>query len=891
MESSFFDFGEVVEENPFKTKTNACATCPKRLAANSPIMPFAGKGERKILIISGSPSKPSDKEGKPFKDKSGKFLKETLMELGISLHRDTIYGYAVGCHIPMKNGKSNVSDADIGRCHNILTAKINEFKPNVIITLGISAAASVIRTRAAGRLTGIKMTAYYGEQIPDQDWGIHICPTWSPEEIRKSKDFRGKIDPVMLKLWKIDLRKAINLINKPVHIHHYDEEVVTIHKEFKALKMLDEIYKTWEYVSMDYETTGIKPHREGHYIDCVGLSNGTTGVGMPYFDTPEFKTAMTKILRSTKHKIIAHNEKFEDTWTHIRGIGKHIKNPYWCTMIGAHCLHNKKNVGAKYLIFCKLGILNYDSSVDKYLKATEEEEIKYGRNAINQIHLADVEQKLRYVAQDAHLTYKLFEQQSAALSGDKRKGFLFLHKGTMAHGVMEAAGFKIDMTEARFNISFVKDKMDGLWERILRLPEAKNWDKKIQGKGFQFHLYDRLRFDVPEGMSDDLKPGNRPENEESLLSLKNEFTDTIVKIRKQKKIHDTLNKYVTESCNGMIHPAFSNHNVPTFRSSCKDPNIQNPFKRNKKARTMLRTALRPSPGNQLWEWDYKMLEVVIAGCVFKDPAWLAYCFDQEHADMHKDVAFEMLFLNDEIYDHWMDIIDPLNGGKVAKNVRQGSKNGYVFPSVYGAGVEKTASGVWKQLPDVAKAHLAKIGLPDHFGGRQKGSPINSYGRFKEWMKMYIDYYWNEKYPTYKANRDVMHKRYLRDGYVDMVTGFRYWGPMSFNNFCNGPVQGPASHIKLWTMEKTQKEAKKLGLRSKQIYEIHDSIGWDGVPEEREEVDKLMYQFGTQYVREHWDWIISPLTLEKETSPIDGTWNDMKEIEEHEWVKPEWRIIE
>jgi len=890
MESSFFDFGEIVEENPFSTKANACDVCSKRLKINTPIMKFAGKGERKILIINGAPSKKSDREGKPFQDKAGKLLKETLMELGLSLTRDTIYGYAVSCHIPLKNKKSNVNDADIRRCHNILTAKINEFKPHVIITLGIAAAASVIRTRAAGRLTGIKMTAYYGEQIPDQDWKVFICPTWSPEEVRKSVDFKNVIDPVVMKQWKRDLRKAINLLITPFYTHNYSNDVIALHKLKESLNMLDTIYKTWTHVTFDYETTGIKPHREGHYIDCVGFSNGIIGVGMPYFDDPEFHKKMKLILRNTKIKKIAHNAKFEDTWSHIRGIKQHVRNMYWCTMIGAHCLHNKKNVGAKYLIFCKLGILNYDSEVDKYLKPTEEEELKYGRNAINQIHLADTHQKLLYVARDAHLEYKLFEYQDSRLKGKLREGFLFLHKGTMAHGIMEAAGFKLNMEEAELNTGFVKAKMDGLWDRILELPESKGWDRKIQGKGFQHHIYDMLRFEEPVGMSDDLKPGNRPENEEALLSLKSSFTDTIVKIRKQKKIYDTLNKYTTEACDGMIHPIFSTHNVQTFRSGCSNPNIQNPFKRNKKARTMLRSALRPSPGNEIWEWDYKMLEVVIAGCVFKDPEWLAYCFDQEHADMHKDVSFEMLFLDDEIYNKWMGITDPLTGGKVAKNVRQASKNGYVFPSVYGAGVEKTASGVWKQLPEITKKHLSKIGMPTYFGGPQKGSPISSYGRFKEWMKLYIDYYWNEKYPTYKDNRDIMHKKYLRDGYVDMVTGFRYWGPMSFNNFCNGPVQGPASHIKLWTMEKTQKEAKRLGLKSKQIYEIHDSIGWDGVPEEREIVDELMFKYGTLLVREHWDWIISPLTLEKEVSGIDGTWNDMKEIEEKEWVKDEWRNL-
>ena len=51
------------------------------------------------------------------------------------------------------------------------------------------------------------------------------------------------------------------------------------------------------------------------------------------------------------------------------------------------------------------------------------------------------------------------------------------------------------------------------------------------------------------------------------------------------------------------------------------------------------------------------------------------------------------------------------------------------------------------------------------------------------------------------------------------------------------------------------------------------------PEEEDWMDYLIWDYATQKVREHWNWITVPLMVEKERSKIitktEGSWADME----------------
>ena len=47
-------------------------------------------------------------------------------------------------------------------------------------------------------------------------------------------------------------------------------------------------------------------------------------------------------------------------------------------------------------------------------------------------------------------------------------------------------------------------------------------------------------------------------------------------------------------------------------------------------------------------------------------------------------------------------------------------------------------------------------------------------------------------------------------------------------------------------------------------------------EDENSIDKMIWYYGTQKIREDWEWIIVPLRIEKESSEINGNWAEMKD---------------
>ena len=84
-------------------------------------------------------------------------------------------------------------------------------------------------------------------------------------------------DPILYKIFREQLKKAVGQINisliKPRRDVLFTEEVS------EAVDWLKEAIKTASHVAFDYETTGIKPHREGHKIVSASIAfcNNETG--------------------------------------------------------------------------------------------------------------------------------------------------------------------------------------------------------------------------------------------------------------------------------------------------------------------------------------------------------------------------------------------------------------------------------------------------------------------------------------------------------------------------------------------------------------------------------------------------------------------------------------
>ena len=298
------------------------------------------------------------------------------------------------------------------------------------------------------------------------------------------------------------------------------------------------------------------------------------------------------------------------------------------------------------------------------------------------------------------------------------------------------------------------------------------------------------------------------------------------------EVEDTHNFIANEIC---VH------------NSANAPNVQNQPKRDKNAKKLLREFITPSKGNRIVEMDYRALEVS-GNCMYsKDPTLIKYLLDPT-ADMHRASAADCFMLKPE---------------EVTKALRGDVKGQFVFAEFYGSFYKQVAKDLW----ETAEVHNLRQHLYD------KG--IRNFEDFERHIQEAERILWEDRFPVHNEWRESQWKFYQKHGYVELKTGFKCYGPMSRNNTFNTPVQGSSYHILQWTMNQVNKKVMRLE-RSRIIGEIHDSCIFDAHPSEQDLIDYWYWDYGTQKVREHWDWINVPLTIEKEHSEIDGSWAEMSE---------------
>ena len=857
MKQGFFDLGtgDTLDSIRHKSinKKQGCEGCGLFRECNSPKMEVTGKGVKKILIVGEKPSKQDDQDGAHFVDRGGKILEEALGDLGIRMRRDCRIINAVNCR---PSGNRTPTDSEIADCRERVLKEIREMKPAVILVLGVAAVQSVIGHRTTGRLKGVSNSAFYSEQIPDQEYGAWVCPTYHPTFFLYEDN---RDDEVTLRIWKNDLKKAVELAENPQtfpildikSLIHCTDEVETARKWLKTV--IDEASE----IAFDYETTGIKPHKQGHKIVTVSIGYEDGAYSFPFFDDSSFLSLWKNIMCSEEIGKIAHKADFEANWTRVC-LGYWPKNLIWDTCLGAHCLDNRKKTSLKFHTYTRLGVIGYDDGAHTYITQVKSGEDKDSKNHINCVQDAPVSTLLPYNAMDSWFTWLLYQDQKKRLKGARLTGFRMFIEGTQTLAKIHQNGMRIDAEQLEIETSRLTKRMNKLELKIREQPEATKWVGTGKDKYAEFNfnshtqlarlLYEILDFKKP-------RKGGKTD-EKALKKLSNPFTDMILQYRKYKKIRDTyLAQYRRETVDGIIHPFFNLHLVSTFRSSSDSPNFQNIPKRDLQTKSMVRSLFLPQKGCRLVEWDYKGVEVCISACYHQDPVMIKYITDPT-TDMHRDTARD-LFMKSE----------------VTKHERYVAKNGFVFPSFYGSTARPQGrdeigiitQNLWDEVHQETRDHL-------------QASGIDSIQDFQKHVEEIEKRFWDERFKIYSEWKRKTYQDYRKKGYVDLKTGFRCYGPLKFTEVTNYPIQGSAFHVLLWSLNQVLGPIQGISGRSTIIGQIHDAVVGSIHPEDEAEADRLMNLWGTEKVRELWPWIIVPLKIEKERSPVDGTWDEMEECE-------------
>lgn len=465
-----------------------------------------------------------------------------------------------------------------------------------------------------------------------------------------------------------------------------------------------------------------------------------------------------------------------------------------------------------------------------------------------------------------------------------KDAYQLFHEGTLALARAERQGIRLDVNYCEKQKKLLTNKINRAYEKFKETKLYHIWNKVYKDKTnldsnhqLGYILYHIMKIEPPKLTVS----GKGATDEEALMQLDLPELKWIKEIRKFKKIRDTyLDSFLREQNNGYLHPFFNLHTVKTYRSSCRSPNIQNIPRRDAETMAICRRALYARPGHQLVEIDYHALEVSISACINKDPNLIRYLTNPE-SDMHGDMAIQIFMLYD-----YMNLIDKAGGvSKVPefKVLRDATKNGFVFPQFYGDYYGNNAVSIacdWCKLPKGKwrKNQGIKIVNDRTIGEHFIEHGIKSLDDFIEYMKKIEHDFWHNKFGVYGQWREDWYKEYQRKGYFDLLTGFRCSGIMRRNEVVNYPVQGAAFHCLLKTFIEVDKIMRKENWDSRLVGQIHDSILLDVHPDELEHVIKTVRRVATVKLPRIWKWIIVPLSVEADVTPVDGSWADKKEYD-------------
>jgi DNA polymerase-1 len=296
------------------------------------------------------------------------------------------------------------------------------------------------------------------------------------------------------------------------------------------------------------------------------------------------------------------------------------------------------------------------------------------------------------------------------------------------------------------------------------------------------------------------------------------------------------------------------------------PNFQNMPVRDKELAQLVRSCIIPrSPKNHIVEVDYSGAEVKCAAAYHKDSRMLEYLSDNT-TDMHRDMAAQCFMLPPE---------------KITKPMRNISKGYFVFASFYGSWWVSLAMNIWRhlQIDNVTTEdgvlvidHLKSqgiTGLGEVIDG--KPTPNSFYAHIKD-----VEFdFWNNRFSEYNQWKKQAWNNYLKNGYIDFLSGFRCAGVFSRNEVLNMPIQGLSFHCLLWSLIQVNNELKKRKMKTLLIGQIHDSIVADSPENETDRFLELVHEMMVERLHKHWKFLVARMEVEADVAPLGCSWFDKK----------------
>ncbi len=803
------------KSKPSAPKVYNCETCGlwgKTSGCLTTQIKRYGLGEKRIMFVGLCPGREEERLGVPFVGPSGQLLRKHCQMLGLDLDRDCVRTNAVGCYPGQTAyGADKIPTPDqVKSCQKNLQKDIAEVQPDLIICLGDHAINAVLDKPQGCNFQGqFSASMMHGIVVPSHKHNCWVACAHHPAFFLQRKH-RDDV-PYDENIFLFDIAGALGYLGQPLPTPLTKDGNIMLTNVDDIVTLLEEWAVSDRPTAFDYETFRLTPYEEGADILTFSLSQDpeigyfvplnvvNPATGKDFFTTEEMSRiccALRGFLGGPVPKVV-QNLNMEEVWG-IEFLRQPMENFHHDTMIAAHVLHcNSSTTSLAFQVFEMTGH-DYKEMVD-----------------CRDLRKAPIDSLFHYNSWDSRYTIMAYYYQRPRLEKEGRLAEFneLLQRGALALARLRQRGVSISMSvlseiedqyraeqevrikemETSIGVqNYLTGKNEGVTnpeKHAVFNPESNPQLSRIIYKGWGAPVVKRTPTSARTGIGSVDVEGLELVQKKTDDPALRRFISSLFRYRKcGTLLKRSANYRKVMDSNSHVHPCYNLNIADTYRSSANGPNIQNVFKHDSELKAF-RRCITPSPGRIILEVDYSGLEVRVIAMASRDVELTRQIRDG--VDTHRRWAAEIYQKVEE---------------DITKDERFESKNGFIFASFYGAVPESIA----RKFPTVPDGHIARI--QEKFWGEFQG--------VKAWQQQTID-------------------TYVNCGYVEAMSGFRRYGPLTINKLYNTPIQGPAFHLLLDALVRIEIELERRGLQSRPIFEIHDSIAIDTVPSEAEEVVDLV----------------------------------------------------
>lgn len=724
-----------------------CQVCPLNdlLGNLSPHMKPSGSKQPLIYMLGAAPGKTDDEVDGHFRGSLGKILR---MRIPSDWLPDIRFNNVVRTHTPKGREPTPV---EMECCRPSVIGDIERSKPEAIFGFGPvplewAMPGESRPTLWAGRMTPIKV-------------GNHACwffPMLDLKFIRDGRKFeprhKGDYGSDYEFAFHLHLKRAFAAVDKglpeprivtPDEIEQGLSWASGKEGDLQRVKDFLKRARKEKYVGYDYETKGLNAQGKGAKIltvaialakESFGIALNHKGAKWSADERDEVHDLVEQFLRAPNCHKISHRLAFEAEWSaHYYG-RKAVSSKWEDTETMAYVLDERKrghNLDFLMRLYFGLRIKGL-SKVDR-----------------KNLEKFDVETVLRYNCIDAKAHRMLFFAQRRALKADGMWRQYLQHRGrAISTALTKLKGVPIDQKQvAAFKTEYTK-KVKAAEKEIFALPIVKKFEKQF-GEAFNPGSNPHVKKLLKE------VAGLKVEkvDEKTLAKLPHSIAKNILKWRKPVKLLSTYIEPVLPDSphifpDGMLHPVINTNRTATSRTSSEDPNIQNWPSRG--PGKVIRRQVAPLRDDEvIVSFDYGSIQGRNVAMESLDRNLLKVY--HEHYDTHADWLRRLV----RDVPNWCDRKQLKADKKYFSEKRSKVKNGFVFPSFFGAMPTKVSN---------------ELGITERQAHKLQDEFFGEFPEVHEWQAEVREFY-------------------NKHGYVDGLGGFRRHAPVSYTELINSPIQG------------------------------------------------------------------------------------------------------